>query len=70
MSDTCFLNDPKWRQCCCACKYHVATRKFTTDVLGYACTVWMDATKELEIIINFPEHSIGCELFEKRIGDG
>ena len=86
MSDEpkCWLDDSKWRQCCCVCVHHLPTHISCTTVInsgkhtdcvcdiqiGWACTVEIVMVEPGEIPrinTNWPEHSIGCEMFEKRM---
>ena len=65
MSDEtkCWLDDPKWRQCCCSCVHHLPTHIHCTTVVtrgkdnncvcdiqtGWACTVDMAMVEKGEI---------------------
>ncbi|KKQ10204.1 MAG: hypothetical protein US20_C0002G0005 [Candidatus Pacebacteria bacterium GW2011_GWF1_36_5] len=74
--------DKKWNQCCCKCVHHLPTHlscgnvvsqgdhKCVCDIqIGWACTIEMVMVEKGEIPriqINWPEHSCGCEMYEKR----
>lgn len=78
----CWMNDPKWRQCCCSCVHHLPTHIDCNTVVskgdhgcicdiqtGWACCVDIAMAEKGEIpriYTNWQEHSVGCELFEKR----
>ncbi len=74
-SEKCYLSDPEWKQCCCNCQFHKPTHEHCTtntrlrDATGTCiCSVqngWACCIPENRIHINWPAHSVGCEMYTK-----
>ncbi len=67
MSIECYLNDPKWNQCCCACEYHLplyshplVDGKSILNNIGYVCIYEVDDKRATLC----REHGL-CECYEK-----
>jgi hypothetical protein len=73
--------DSEVHQCCCTCKYHWAdyehcsvNRELRNETMKCICSIqkgWIcvgqRATGSDHVYSNWPEHSIGCELWEDKI---
>jgi len=64
----CWLKDPKWKQCCCACQYQLplyshpcVDGKSVTHKMGYIC-LYPEYDRKA-ILTN--KHGL-CECYEKR----
>jgi hypothetical protein len=73
---TCFMDDPKWRQCCCKCAHHIPTHEHCStnqplrdEKKTCICDIqngWACVPPGFDRVhINWPEHSVGCEMFQK-----
>lgn len=75
----CYKSDSPFFQCCCECIHHSPTHIHCTTIVnrksqtcvcgiqtGWAC-VDTDSESGLgRVYTNWPEHSVGCEMHEKR----
>lgn len=70
MSKECTLSDPRWRQCCCNCEHHIPDYSHPhiddqpiDHQKGWICVVPVVAFREKRASSDWPEHSVGCELY-------
>lgn len=74
----CHLSDGPFYQCCCACVYHLPVNHHCAtspdlrrergacccgEQKGWACVPPAEAWGAAVVYDNWPEHSIGCEMF-------
>lgn len=69
MSDTCYLTEPPFHQCCCVCKHLVKLGDIATlDQIGWCCIVWLrmadnNPREAPATIYKTDQHGCGCEMF-------
>ena len=64
----CGLNDLRWQQCCCNCRWHIEDRGYPPlfrESKGWICAN-VEFLAEGLASSDWPEHSIGCELYEDK----
>jgi len=68
--EECQLKEPPFRQCCCNCKHHIpdyshpeTDGKSVSNQRGWICLFGGDKDGAFS---GWPEHSVGCELYNRR----
>ena len=75
--EKCWMDDPKWNQCCCTCRFHrplnlhcshTVTKgergieKCICDIqIGWTCALPQELNNR--VYYNWPEHDVGCEMW-------
>lgn len=75
--EKCWMDDPKWKQCCCTCRFHRplnlhcshtvtsgerGKEKCICDIqIGWTCALPQELNNS--VYYNWPEHDVGCEMW-------